>query len=270
MIGQTRFQENIKRLSENGTFPRFSIIVGKTGSGRKTSAKEISKVLGIQYVLWNNKIEDIRELKQIMENQSEEILYCIPNYEDMSLGARNSVLKMCEEPPRNAYIVLTSYSQDIIIPTILSRGTLFELDGYSCEELKQIALDCFGIDKDKLEDALQISEVPGELELTNNVNLGEFKEFVSILWNNIGKASSGNLLKVTSKLKLKDDSSGYDLVLFINALMNANRSLKTSRKKLDIYNEIILAKRNIQLKYNKLYIIDNLLLNIRSILNGTV
>ncbi len=271
MIGQERFKETIQEFIDNNHFPLFSIIVGKTGIGKKTACKEIAKRLNCQYVIWGNKIDEIRELKQIMENQDKEIVYCIPDYEDMSQGARNSILKICEEPPRNAHIVLTSYSKDVIIPTILGRGTVFELDGYTKEEIYKIAEEVFEFkDSELLENVVDLCDVPGELEIVKNINVKEFIEFMNILWNNIGKASAGNLLKITNKIKLKEDSQGYDINIFINYLTKLNNNSPVSDKKLKIFYEILEARKNIQLKYNKQYILDNLLLNIRGVLNGVI
>ena len=41
MIGQHNLQSRIKQLIENRTFPRFSILVGPKGSGKKTLVEEV-------------------------------------------------------------------------------------------------------------------------------------------------------------------------------------------------------------------------------------
>lgn len=265
MIGQNRFKEKVSEFIDNKRFPLFSILVGQKGIGKKTACKYIAQQLGCQYIIWENKIDDIRELKLIMESQDQEIIYVIPDYEDMSPGARNSILKICEEPPRNAHIILTSYSKEIIIPTIIGRGTVFELDPYTDSELLEI------IHQDNLDESiLDLCSVPGELSIAKETNVEEFKTFVDSVWHNIKKASAGNLLKVTNKIKLKEDGKGYDLNLFINYLYKLNSVEETSKEKLRIFTEILEARRSIQLKYNKQYLLDNLLLNIRSIKNGTL
>lgn len=265
MVGQNRFKEKVSEFIDNKRFPLFSILVGQKGIGKKTACKYIAQQIGCQSLIWENKIDDIRDLKLIMESQDKEIIYCIPDYEDMSQGARNSILKICEEPPRNAHIILTAYSKEIIIPTILGRGTVFELDPYSEKELLEIA-SASNLD----ESVIELCSVPGDLELVKEVNVEEFKAFVESVWKNIAKASAGNLLKVTNKIKLKDDGKGYDLNLFINYLYRLNSKEPTDIAKSKIFKEILDAKRSLQLKYNKQYLLDNLLLNIRSIKNGTV
>lgn len=269
MVGQGRFKNSVEELVNNNHYPLFSIIVGRSGIGKRTAGKYIAKKLGCQYVVWGNKIDDIRELKSIMESQDKEIVYCIPNYEDMSQGARTSILKICEEPPRNARIILTSYSKDIIIPTILGRGTVFELNNYTRQELVEIAQTKFKL-TENVDDLVELCEVPGDIEIATEMNTKEFFEFMNLLWENIGNASGGNLLKNTTKIKVKEDGSGYDINLFINYLMRLNSKSSVSEEKRKIFYEIMKARKGIQLKFNKQYILDNLLLNIRGIKNGTI
>lgn len=271
MIGQIGLQSNIQELADRGAFPRFSIIVGKKGSGKKLLGKTIANMLGYSYLVWQNKIDDIRSLIQYMWEQDKPTVYCIPDYEDMSLGARNAILKVCEEPPNNAFIILTSSLKEIILPTILGRGTTFEMQGYSEEDLIKVAEENYS--NFEFEDAkrkVRFCENPGEVINCENINAEEFNNFVDKLWTNIGVASAGNLLKVTSNIKLKEDGAGYDLDLFVNSLMRFNEESPVDERKSKIYGELLKAKRDISLKYNKQYIVDNLLLNLRGIKNGTI
>ena len=273
MVGQNKVLQDIQNLIENNMFPRFSIITGRKGSGKKTLAKEISKRLGYDFVLWTNKIDDIRELIDLMWQQDKPTVYCIPEYEDMSLGARNSILKVCEEPPNNSIIILTSASREIIIPTILGRGTVFEMSAYTEEELFTIEKAASGAEDSKIDKIIKLCEVPGDLEIAKNTDCDAFVEFLNMFWENIGKSSPGNALKVVSKLKIKEDSAGntlFDIGLFINYLARLNAAEPVTLQKSKIFREISDARRGLQLKYNKLFIIDNLILNIRSIKNGTI
>lgn len=271
MRGQETVKQQIIELAENNSYPRFSIIAGKKGAGKKTLGKFISNTLGHKYIIWTNKIDDIRELVTIMNKQTDPIVYCIPEYEDMSQGARNALLKICEEPPNNSYIILTSSIKEIILPTLLGRGTVFELNSYSKEELFTIAKESNNSMQDsEISAKIKYCEVPGEFEVFGESSIEEFEKFINILWQNIGVASAGNLLKITSKIQLKEEGQGYNINLFMNGLSLLNSSTEDLRMRSKIYSEIINAKREIQLKYNKQYVIDNLLLNIRGIRNGII
>lgn len=269
MIGQKNTLSKISELVKNNSYPRFSIFVGKKGSGKKTLAKELSKMMGYQYVLWTNKIDDIRALTKLMWEQDKPTIYCIPDYEDMNFRGTSAILKLCEEPPNEAYIVLTSSLKEIILPTLLSRGITFELDSYSDEEMLNIS-EKYSNDREERERIVSICEVPGELELASNIDIKEFSQFVEVFWDKVGKSAAGNALKISGKLKTKEDQDGYDINLFINYLFKLNSKLDDIRMRSKIFDELIRAKKNIQLKYNKLYIVDNLILNIRSIRNGNI
>ena len=277
MTGQKELLKTISELVSNNTYPRFSIFVGKKGCGKKHLVKELSKMLNCEYFIWGNKIDDIRGLLEIMIGRNVPTIYCIPNYEDMSVGARNSLLKMCEEPTSNSYIILTSSSKEIILPTLLGRGTVFEFCQYTEDDLFQIEKDLIGIEmghsREDTDKIVKLCEVPGDLEHVRNMDIDGFVEFMNRFWENIGKSSAGNALKVTGKIKLKEDSNDntlYDINIFINYLFKLNSNSPTSVEKSKIFDELISAKKAIQLKYNKQYILDDLILNIRSIKNGVV
>lgn len=271
MVGQKELQIRFRELIERDAFPRFSIIAGKKGSGKKTVGKCIADMLGYSYIVWENKIDDIRSLIEFMWQQDKPTVYCIPDYENMSQGAKNSILKICEEPPNNSYIILTTSLKDVVLPTILNRGTTFEIQAYSKEELLEIAKANYQkFDQGDVERKLTFCETPGEVIECEALNSEEFIQFMNKFWSNIGKASAGNALKVAQNIKIKDEGSGYDLNLFINSLMTLNSDSEVSQVKSKIFEELIRAKKDIQLKFNKQFILDNLLLNIRGIKNGTI
>lgn len=271
MTGQESIKANVKELIDNNAYPRFSIVVGKKGIGKKTFGKYVAKQLGCQYILWENKIDDIRELIEIMWKHTEPMVYCIPDYEDMSQGARNSLLKVCEEPPNSAYIILTSSSKEIVLPTILGRGTTFELLSYTPDELHSIAKDNFvDMREEDIAKKIEFCEVPGELITAESMKAEEFTEFVEKFWNNIANASAGNALKITQSISLKEGDNKYDINLFINYLSKLNSKSPLSEQRMKIFDELMKARRGLQLKFNKQYLLDELILNIRSIKNGTI
>lgn len=99
MIGQERSLTKIDRMIEIG-FPRFSIICGETGSGKKTIAKTIAKKLNAHLIISEIKVDNIREIIDLAYKQSEPTLYLIPDTDKMSNAAKNALLKVTEEPPR--------------------------------------------------------------------------------------------------------------------------------------------------------------------------
>ena len=61
IVGQKNLIDILDKQIENG-FPRFSIIVGDIGSGRKTISKYIAEKLNLSYVECDTKIETVREV----------------------------------------------------------------------------------------------------------------------------------------------------------------------------------------------------------------
>ena len=214
MIGQKNLLEIIDKLIEKG-FPRFVIITGQKGQGKKTIMKEISKKLNIPLILSNYKVDDIREIIKLAYEQTEPVIYGIPDCDKMSLGAKNSLLKIIEEPPNNAYFILTLQQLENTLSTIKSRCQELKMNNYSIDELESF-IDLINKDITENEKEFLLSNCDNyyEIELINNYGVQDYFKFVRKVVDNIYKVQSANAFKLTENLALKDDSEGYDLNLF--------------------------------------------------------
>ena len=133
MIGQLQLQEKINRIID--TYPKFSIFVGPKGSGKKTLAKEVCKRLNLPIINFGTGIEDVRTAIDLAYDRFDAYCYMFPDADGMSVTAKNGLLKVTEEPPKNAYFILTLQSMSNTLGTIESRGTIFNLDPYTTDEL---------------------------------------------------------------------------------------------------------------------------------------
>lgn len=273
MVGQERLKNLINLYVENKTLPRFIFIIGEAGSGRKTLTKYIAEKLNCPYVVFDNSVDAVRDVITNAYQQTDPIVYCIPEYEKMSQAAISSLLKVGEETPQQAYIVITAKNSSDILPTLKSRSIQLLLDEYSIIELEQIAKE-FGVTvKD-----IDICSTPGDLLKLKNLNIDEFKAFVDNIWGKLTQASEGNALKIPSKLKIKDDDTkGYDLTLFFNYLQNKiNETAKTlnTEKQLEVlYNILKLiaeTKYKLTQNFNKQSIIDLFILKLRKEMYGII
>lgn len=82
-------------------------------------------------------IETVREVKAdvfTVPNEAARKVYILANASAMTVQAQNSLLKMLEEPPSYALFVLTAQSRTELLPTVVSRCTVFSLGGVSREE----------------------------------------------------------------------------------------------------------------------------------------
>lgn len=70
----------------------------------------------------NFTIDQIRAIQAFMQqNAGQNKVVILENIEDVTVGAMNSILKLLEEPPQGAYIILVSRNAGRILATILSR-----------------------------------------------------------------------------------------------------------------------------------------------------
>lgn len=95
----------------------------------------------LDYVL--QKIEDVRQLtKSISLSIIKPTFIVINNFHQTTLPAQNAFLKSLEEPQENLNFVLTAFSLDDILPTIVSRCVIFDLNAprhvLSSEDKKEI------------------------------------------------------------------------------------------------------------------------------------
>ena len=66
-------------------------------------------------------IDEIRAVQDWLDEGIEEKCLILENPEDLTEGAKNSMLKLLEEPPEHSHIILLSARPDRLLPTILSR-----------------------------------------------------------------------------------------------------------------------------------------------------
>ena len=121
MIGQ---KNNINTLIQwrcNRSTPRFIIISGDEGSGRLTLAKIIIKMINAKGIIMGNSISEVRETIENAYTITEPTFYIFRNSDDMSVSAKNALLKVVEEPPNNAYFIMTVQNIKNMHCTIINR-----------------------------------------------------------------------------------------------------------------------------------------------------
>ena len=272
MVGQEKNKKLINDFVENNSCPRFIILTGVEGSGKRTFAKYIAEKLNAEFLLFDNKIESVREVINTAYTQTKNIIYCIYGYETMSIASKNALLKVAEEPPTNTYVILTATNKNDVLDTLKSRAVVIDMESYTEKELIECA-KIFKIEKE----SVGLCEIPLDILKLQNVDEEEFKKFVESVWNNIGGASIGNSLKICAKFKLKDEQDGYDVILFINALMRKiieTKSIFNKRKNvrigIDMMKLCYETKNKFISKYSKQALIDNFIIKLRELKNGII
>lgn len=90
-------------------------------------------------------IEEIRAIQEWLADGSEGKAVILENIEDYSEGAKNSLLKLLEEPPEGAWLILVSGSQSRIMETILSRVRKFQFPALSEKAVSGCIASMFSI-----------------------------------------------------------------------------------------------------------------------------
>lgn len=269
IIGQVSLLSKIDKLIES--FPKFSIIVGSKGSGKKTIAKYICERLNLPIIKVGTKIDDIREMIDLSYEQFEPMCYLIADADNMSIGAKNSLLKITEEPPKNAYFIMTLESMSNTLETIQSRGTVLPLDNYSKEELIQYReMRKYSNSFDDL--IIDSCSSTGDVDELFCYDIPSFKALVNNIIDYIHGVPVCNTFKIPKSIKTKaDDKEGFNSILLLNAVRNGyiKRGIQT-RNPNYLRAALITSQyiRDLRLgNVNKIGTMDMWIMDIRKLLN---
>lgn len=269
MIGQTTLLNKIDRLITN--YPKFSIIVGPRGSGKKMIVKYICDKLNIATVPFGTGIDEVRSIIDLSYQQTEPICYVCTDADTMSIGAKNALLKITEEPPNKAYFILTLQSMSNTLETIQSRGTVLTLDNYSLQELlhyRQSKSYTPTFDN-ILED---ICTNTGDVDALFSTDVAKFYQFAQTVAYQIHIPNSGNIFKISKSVKAKATDTGYDVKLLFKTVRNLyiKKFLETKHKQyLDASN--VTSKCLLDLNLANVSVVgtvDNWIMEVRKVLRG--
>lgn len=204
MIGQVKLKTYLTGLILKNRFPSFSIFVGFEGSGKKTLVRELFKDA---IFVPDNKVDTIRGLIDTAENTFNKT-YVFADADNMSLTAKNALLKLVEECRNGNRFIMTLTDTDNTLPTIKSRGVVFFMDYYTPKEILEYAQSDSKIIRDTC-------RVPGDVDKLRRYGIDEFYDYVKLVADNIAEVSGANALKIGNKIALKaEDTDKYDLKLF--------------------------------------------------------
>ena len=103
MIGQEFVRGQLREMIELNTVPRFLILTGVKGSGKYTLAKWLTKQMKSFLVEPELSVDAVREVVKNCYKCSGDTVYIFRDADRMSAAAKNALLKVTEEPPRQAY-----------------------------------------------------------------------------------------------------------------------------------------------------------------------
>lgn len=268
MVGQKNLLKHIDWLCDANCFPSFCVIVGDCGHQEIELTQYIADKMGAFCVrLADNKIDTIRDMIDESYKMSKPVFYVINNADDMSVPAKNALLKVTEEPPNKAHFIMLINDINNTLDTIKSRATVFTMEPYSKEELMEYA-KMWAEDKPIY---AKLCSTPAEVDLLFKMVPEDFYEYVKKVVENIGSVSGANSFKIAEKVAIKDEN-GYDLKMFWKACCELFSH--QGNKDTDEYIKGVLACQATSEALKKLSIrgvnrqmlFDEWLLNVRSVL----
>lgn len=218
LIGQPKLQAFIDNLTLDNC-PHFIILKGPKLCGKTVFTQAIAEKLKALQVEFLPSVEQIRHIISTIYDIKEPCVYWCENLDKVHINGKNSLLKVTEETPKFAYIVLHTVGTPLA--TLNSRAQVFEFEPYCVEDYKNYC-ELKDIEIPKNSEIL-MSSCNSLAEFEYQVNTGKFEETLELankVLDYIGEVSTVNAFKIVSKLSLKKDAEGIDPVFFLTVLLN--------------------------------------------------
>lgn len=235
MIGQNKNKELLMQWRMNKSVPRFIIIEGDEGSGRLELAKVIMKMINATGIIAGNGIADVREIIENAYTVTDTTCYIFRNADDMSNAAKNSLLKVVEEPPNKAYFIMTVKNISDMLRTIKSRATCIKMEPYTEKQLKSLN------NNDLI---IKYTNTPGQAKTIVYEAILQVEKCVNNVINALKNGSGVNLLKETVNLKSKEtDENKIDCDLFIRVF---EKSIDVDLMKYGLLSNLEICKQELK------------------------
>lgn len=261
MIGQTNLLKRLESLAINNNFPRFCILVGDRGSGKKTLAHYVHLQYFKNTVLTNagTSVEVIRQIIANSYRVTIPTIYLLADADNMSVQAKNALLKVTEEPPNNAYFIMTLQDINNTLDTIKSRATIFYMEQYTPKEILEYTETTYKENNDIYGD---LCATPGDVDLLHRVGAEDFYMYVEKVADNIATVNGANVFKIVDKIALKDELDKYDLKMFWKVFI----SICAKRNNWQLITVTSSAIRKLGIKgINKQMLFDEWILEVRKV-----
>lgn len=155
IIGHKEVKDILKKMIEEEKVGHAYLFVGKEGIGKKLTAIAFAKQImslgnskfsesELKMISPENDVIKVDEIRNLISEvylkptESSHKVFIIDDADKMNLNAQNALLKVLEEPPSYATIILIVANKEKMIKTILSRITEITFDSLSNEELEKI------------------------------------------------------------------------------------------------------------------------------------
>lgn len=259
-------QENIKNIINGKTldsFPHSLILNGPKGSGKHLIVNYICEKLNISSI-------DITDLisQETIENIDEKpipTLYFInSDSSKFSEKSQNVILKLLEEPLKNAFIILLSENYKSLKNTIINRCQIWNMDYYKKEDLKKFLID----NNSENDLIISLATTPGMVKELSSIDIKEMFNLCNKVIDKLSVANISNALTISNKLAFTESETGFPIELFIQCLIYCMYIKIKEKHEINwifLENIIQLQKDCKKRNVNKRYIFENFILRMKEI-----
>lgn len=191
------------RLIAAGAHPRLSVL-------RRTRHEKTGNLSDVI------RVEDVRKLKQFFGLSAADggrRVVIIDAADEMNVSAANAILKLLEEPPADAILLLISHQPSRLLPTIRSRCRELRLNTLPPDDLSQ-AIAAAGIETHQGEalSALAEGSVGEAIRLTNLDGLALYSDLIK-LFDGVPQIERPIAIKLAESCTGKTNVGRLDLML---------------------------------------------------------
>lgn len=148
MFGQESIVNQIKGFLEKGEFPHSTLFVGPSGTGKTTIARILKKKLGCSDIDYqeidcasSGSIEMVREMQAGTHTSPLDgpcKIWLLDECQSLSRAgfAMQALLKILEDTPKHCYFFLCTTDKTKLLPTILTRCTVFPFQSLKPKDIK--------------------------------------------------------------------------------------------------------------------------------------
>lgn len=248
IIGHEKVKNILKKVILEDKIGHAYLFLGKDGIGKKLMATAFAEMIMTKNGTFNEadfkliepekdviKVEEIRNLINeiyIKPTYSSKKVIIINDADKMNSSAQNALLKVLEEPPLYATLILITSNKEKIIRTILSRVTEVKFDNLSVDELEKIVGNSIDLSyaRGSASKALSLMENDCYAISQDLLNLFNKKKFIDIN-KKISEIKSGDtdivkILELTKIMYHKDiKQDTYRKIKIINLIDETIRNL---------------------------------------------
>lgn len=206
MVGQEQLRSRLLNCQNASQLPNSILLLGDSGCGKHTLAKEMSDNYGLPLIDITKSIS-YESIEQIYLNPTQ--AFYLVDIDGVTERQQNALLKFVEEPLANSHLILLSSSKNKVLNTIINRCVSYDFKPYTKEELR-------GFIKDEDEGLiLGLCTTPGQIIGLRGASLKGLNDLCDNMVANLGKAKYPNALSIAKKINYKDEYDKFDFEVFL-------------------------------------------------------